>query len=311
MVGLIAPSDFVSGDYGSSLEDLRSWGLKYKLGKFVNEKIADFMAGTAEQRQQDLLEMIYDDEVKAIWSLSGGYCASDVLPVFTEETKKHLRENPKWFLGYSDSCALLNALTSFGITNIHSPNFWSLKDWDLKSQEWLRSLLFGDNNLEILLESAKTSFEGSVSGCLLVSNLDILVSMLGTKFDPIMSGDEDLILGLEETSRLTEDVRRYFGQVLSHQKASKIKAIILGRFVGIKSDDYPVWANEYSLIDIIKDQLRLWKNVPLIQWEEFGHSRSDLDNNIARKETFISLPNLSKCTLKVVGEEKKLILDKN
>ena len=51
---------------------------------------------------------INDNDVKVIWAASGGYAATEVLSVFNKETMGKLKQNPKWFVGYSDVCLLLN-----------------------------------------------------------------------------------------------------------------------------------------------------------------------------------------------------------
>ena len=82
-VGVVAPSDAVEKEgVERSIEIIKSWGLKVRVGKHVYAKVGDFMAGTAEERIEDLKSMIYDDEVKAIWSASRGYAGAEGAPLF-------------------------------------------------------------------------------------------------------------------------------------------------------------------------------------------------------------------------------------
>ncbi len=300
-IGIIAPSDLLpETNFTKSLAIVESWGLKVKIGKYVKEKFLDYMAGTIEQRQEDLRSMIYDPEVKAIWSIRGGYCCMDVLPVFDEKTAKYLRKNPIWFIGFSDICTLLNVMTSLGVASIHGPTFWQFFYWDQKSQDWLRRLLFGEiKDQEVVPLSLTPLVLGDVSGRLLVSDVDILIRLLGTKFDPIKNCDDDIILCLEETSNWTEDVIRSLDQILNHTDVFKIKGIILGRFVGLHSNDYPKWAASKTIYEHLTDRVRLFHQVPVYKTWDFGHSQYDATPDwkikllkLAKKpETFTTLLN--------------------
>jgi muramoyltetrapeptide carboxypeptidase len=150
VVGVVAPSDAVERtSLEQSAKILEKWGLKVKFGQHLYSVIGDFMAGSAAERMADLKTMIADEEVKAIWCATGGYAATEVLPIFSRETVAYLRQRPKWFVGYSDVCMLLNALFSFKIASLMGPNLWGLPDWNKSSQELMRKLLFGEKVMGI------------------------------------------------------------------------------------------------------------------------------------------------------------------
>ena len=170
VIGVIAPSDAIEKNISVQTSSWwLEWGLKAKLGKHLYSMVGDFAAGTPEERREDILKMIDDPEVKVIWAAEGGYAATEVLPVFSKEVVQKLRRNPKWFIGYSDVCILLNALMSFRIVSIQGPNFSGIIDKDQKSQDWLRRMLFGETGLEIGSEANWRSFisgqaEGEIIG---------------------------------------------------------------------------------------------------------------------------------------------------
>ena len=142
VVGVIAPSDVVDkNELISASKIVKKWGLAVRFGKYVFAQVGDFMAGTAQERQEDLRTMIYDPEVKVIWAASGGYAATEVLSVLDRETINYLKKNPKWFVGYSDICLILNALSSFNIISLTGPGMWGLSEWDKYSQEMVRKNL--------------------------------------------------------------------------------------------------------------------------------------------------------------------------
>ena len=299
VVGVIAPSDAIEKKYiKDNIKLVQDWGLKTKLGKHLYSMVGDFAAGTPEERREDILKMIDDPEVKVIWAAEGGYAATEVLPVFSKEVIQKLRQNPKWFIGYSDVCVLLNALMSFRIASIQGPNFSGIIDKDQKSQDWLRRMLFGETGLEIGSEANWKSFiSGQAEGKLLVSNLDSLVATLGTRFDPLMHGSGDLILGLEEWWIEKSTLQRQIDMILNHKRASRIKGIILGRFIGIGEYSYPAWGKKVTAESLIEGRVRFsGAGILLAQLSDFGHSISQnwLEEKfpkLARPQTFLALPN--------------------
>jgi len=299
VVGVIAPSDAIEKKYiKDNIKLVQDWGLKIKLGKHLYSMVGDFAAGTPEERREDILKMIEDPEVKVIWAAEGGYAATEVLPVFSKEVIQKLRQNPKWFIGYSDVCVLLNALMSFRIASIQGPNFSGIIDKDQKSQDWLRRMLFGETGLEIGSEANWKSFiSGQAEGKLLVSNLDSLVATLGTRFDPLMHGSGDLILGLEEWWIEKSTLQRQIDMILNHKRASRIKGIILGRFIGIGEYSYPAWGKKVTAESLIEGRVRFsGAGILLAQLSDFGHSISQnwLEEKfpkLARPQTFLALPN--------------------
>ena len=306
VVGVIAPSDAVEkGNLRKNIKIVEDWGLKVKLGKHLYSMVGDFAAGTPTQRREDILSMIDDPEVRVIWAAESGYAATEILSVFNKETVEKLRVNTKWFVGYSDVCILLNALARFKIVSLTGPNFSDLFETDERSRMWLRRVLFGENNLVIGKESNWAAMiPGEMDGKLLASNLDSLVSLFGTRFDPLMYGVGDLILGLEEWWIEKSTLQRQIDIILNHKRASRIKAIILGRFVGIGEYSYPIWGKDITAADLIEGRVRQRGGMPMAQLLDFGHpiESSWLAQRIPqlkKTQTLLTLPNMVESKLTV------------
>lgn len=312
-VGIVAPSDAIEKKWVQvGVRKLKEWGLKAKLGKHLYSIVGDFAAGTPAERREDILRMIDDPEVKVIWAAEGGYAATEVLPVFTKEVVGKLRQNPKWFIGYSDVCVLLNALTSFKVVNIQGPNITGLAQKDAKSQEWIRRMLFGETGMEIGSDANWTSMiPGEAEGTLLVSNLDSLIAVLGTRFDPIMHGSGDIILGIEEWWIDKSTLQRQVDTILNHQRAERIKGVILGRLIGIGEDSYPLWGKKISPQQLIEGRVRLRGGMPMAELDDFGHPSEDNwwtehFPNLKKPEAFLGLPNGIKVRFVVDGASARL-----
>lgn len=300
VVGIVAPSDAVERKWvREGVKILQSWGLKARLGKHLFASVGDFAAGTPEERREDLLKMIEDPDVKVVWCAVGGYAATEVLPVFTKEVVEKLRTRPKWFIGFSDVCVLLNALASFRMASIQGPNLTGLSEKDEKSREWVRRMLFGEKDLEIGSDGNWQSLiSGVAEGRLLVSNLDSLVTVLGTKFDPLMHGSGDLILGIEEWWIEKSTLQRQVDTILNHKRANRIKGMIIGRMVGIGESVYVKWGLKVTAEQLIEGRIRLRdKTMPCAVLSDFGHPEEEnwLEEKFPqwfkKPERFIAIPN--------------------
>ncbi|MDO8488196.1 MAG: LD-carboxypeptidase [bacterium] len=312
-VGVVAPSDAVDKvGVEHSAQILKKWGLKVVYGKYVFAKVGDFMAGTAEERQEDLRTMIADNQIKAIWAASGGYAATEVLPVFNKETITQLQTHPKWFIGYSDVCLILNVLTSFKLVSIMGPGLWGLSEWDVQSQEILRKMLFGEAVSGIGSSNKwKAAISGIGEGYLVASNLEGLIFSFGTRFDPFMyGGNQDIILALEELDIDKSTLQRQIDIVLSHKRSKRIKGVVVGRLTNIKEFSYPEWGKKVTPQGLVTQRVKKL-GVPLAFLEDFGHAEWDygrlaeIKKHFANRR-FISLPNGVKVRLTVKDGETGL-----
>ena len=309
VVGLVAPSDAVEREgVEKSLEIVKSWGLKVKVGKHVYAKVGDFMAGTAEERMEDLKTMIFDDEVKAVWAASGGYAVTEVMPVFNRETIDHLKDHPKWFIGYSDMCMILNALTSFRMVSVMGPNMWGLHEWDKMSQETVCKMLFGEEVGGVGEKARWTvGLGGEAEGRIVASNLELLILSFGTRFDPIMYGEGDILLALEELDIDKSTLQRQIDVIFSHKRAKRIRGIIVGRLTNILEKSYPEWGMKVTAEELIRGRVKK-VGLPLAFCGDFGHPEWAYGNfqeikRFFHNRRFYPLPNgiLTKLT---VGEKE-------
>jgi len=156
---------------------------------------------------------------------------------------------------------------------------------------------------------------GFAKGRLIVSNLEGLIDLLGTPFDPLTSGDDDLILAVEEVGENKSTIARWLERLDLHLKTERIKGIILGRFTKIGEKDYPVWGREISVERLFLKVFRQ-RGIPIASLPEFGHieERISLLRSIKRKRAekgrertdFLSLPTGVRALFKVKDESCRL-----
>lgn len=312
VVGVVAPSDAVEKeDVKISSHILEKWGLKVKWGKHVFAKVGDFMAGSAEERMEDLQSMIFDPEVRVIWAATGGYAVTEVMPLFTKEVIAQLQKDPKWFIGYSDVCMILNMLSSFKMTSLMGPSLWGLKDWDKESQETMKKMLFGEELAGIEAKAKwKPVIRGEAVGRMLGEDLELLILSFGTRFDPLMYGEGDVILALEELDIDKSTLQRQIDIVLSHKRAGRIKGVVVGRLVNIRELSYPEWGKKVTARDLITQRVKKF-GVPLAFCEDFGHAEWDYPpfeevKKFFYNRKFLTIPNGVNAKLTVGEKECKL-----
>ncbi len=287
-VGLIAPSGVVDKKglaQGKAL--LESWGFKTKVGEHVFDQVKDYSAGGEKERVDDLLSMIENEEIGAIGCIVGGYAATGILKYFTPEVCGLLKKKPKVFFGYSDFSLILNILFSSGIVSYHSPNVGGLSERSLSTQESLRLALLGKGPSKINPGlDWKPIVNGKAEGRFLVTNLEVLINLTGTEFDPLAKTNEDIILALEDVDVSKSVLTRWLHTLAMHTHRRKIKGIVLGRFIKIGEKDYPVWGKETGVEQIFLETFDK-QGIALVSWPEFGHIEEEKSHE---KEEFWSLP---------------------
>jgi muramoyltetrapeptide carboxypeptidase len=106
MIGIVSPSSGIAAlcprRLQRGIEELKRLGFQVIVGKNAKKR-NEYMAGTIEERIEDLHEMFANSEVKAIITTIGGTCSHQLL----EDLDYNLiKNNPKIFMGYSDITAL-------------------------------------------------------------------------------------------------------------------------------------------------------------------------------------------------------------
>lgn len=81
-------------------------------------KSADFIYQNPKARAKDLMQAFADPEIKAVFSIIGGDDSLRIVPFLQEQVFK---QNPKPFLGYSDSTVVHLYLNKLGIPSFYGP----------------------------------------------------------------------------------------------------------------------------------------------------------------------------------------------
>jgi muramoyltetrapeptide carboxypeptidase len=274
-LGLISPASAPPDPktVDESAAALEKIGFRVKIGRNARKRWG-FLAGTDHERAADLMQMFTNRRVQGIVCVRGGYGAARLLPLLDYEK---IRANPKIFSGFSDitslHCALLkksNLLTFHGpmaashLARADHPEF--------SRQGWLRTLTQPAPARGICQgydgKTVSIIRGGRVSGGLIGGNLSVLVTTLGTPYQPSFRGK---ILFFEDV-----DEKPYrLDRMLTHLANAGVLRQVSGVAVGLCNhcaDPNAAKAGEYrqSLEDVLKERLSPLK-VPVVIGLPFGH----------------------------------------
>jgi muramoyltetrapeptide carboxypeptidase len=239
IVGLIAPGSSISEEgILKAVRQIESLGLKVKPGKNLRA-INGFLAGSDQQRLDDLHSMFSDPTIKAIWCVRGGYGCGRLLP---QLDYKLIKRNPKVLIGYSDITALMTAVTrKTGLVTYHGPVGSS--DFTDFTTKYLKAALL-DGHSWLPIERPQVSPEGIVyepyiirrgtaEGPLWGGNLSLLAAASGTDYVPPVKGS---ILFIEDIGEDPYSLDRMLTQLRQSWDLGSAAGILLGVFKGCEAD---------------------------------------------------------------------------
>ena len=272
-VGLITPSSYVSDpdELAFARRFCEFFQLKWMMGRNVGQRYG-YLAGTAQQRVDDLHAMFADPEVRGVFCIRGGYGSAQMLDKLDYGL---IRGNPKVFLGYSDITALHTAIGQrTGLVTFHGPVSLShVTEW---SQRHLRSALFQSAPIGMVTNppegnplraghTLRTVRGGKATGALAGGNLTLLSTTLGTPFGIETAGK---ILLMEDIGEDIYRIDRMFTQLRLAGKLQSAAGIVVGE---CKDCPPPNHDSAYSLGEVI-DYLLGDLNIPVLYGLSFGHT---------------------------------------
>lgn len=261
-IGLIAPSSPVEKDdlevINNSILLMESAGFKVKFSKNALANTLGY-GTTAKEKAEDINEMFEDEEVKAIFCISGGFNSNSTFDYLDYD---RIKLHPKIICGFSDSTSILNAIYSkTGLVTFHGPTFKSLTSWQTQYgyEEVMKRFVEGGLLLGKMEDEYTTIQEGATKGILVGGNLSLVNEMAVGAYSIDFT---DKILFLEELFLETppELVSNYLYHMKQNGVFDKIKGIWLGNYDG-----------SISLERILLDTLEGEYKFPIIKSNNFGH----------------------------------------
>ena len=267
-------------------ERFEALGLKVSFATNTTDDNWDITGSTTiEKRVADIHEAFSDNNVKGIFTVIGGFNSNQLLPYLDYDL---IKNNPKFFCGFSDITALLNAIYArTGLVTFSGPHFSSIGmlkgiDYTLDnlkimmmgnrcnqvkpSAEWSDDLWFLDqeNRTFIKNDGYWTIHNGSAKGIILGSNLCTFNLLLGSVYRPAF--EKDTILFIEDTEDVPlVDFERDVQALLYQPDFCNVKGIVIGRF----QKGSKITREQLEFILNNKKELA---HLPIIANVDFGHS---------------------------------------
>lgn len=232
-------------------------GLVPIMGKCIYEKDSVF-SGSAQERAESLMEFYSDNEIKAIFDISGGDIANEILPYLDFDV---IAKSKKLFWGYSDLTTIINAI--YAKTGKESVLYQ------------VRNLIYDDAQNQIInfrntvmnctndLFDFKYSFvqKKEMHGTVIGGNIRCLLKLAGTEYFPDMNRK---ILLLESYGGTVPQMVTYLNQLRQMGVFEKISGILLGTFTKMEQEGCTP-----TIIELVKRYAGT--EIPIAYTTEIGH----------------------------------------
>ena len=262
-VGIISLSNGLSPKNRCIIEELEL------LLKSINIKVIKALTifavdgsscGTGKERGKELMKLYNNPTVEAIFDVSGGDLANEVINYIDFNI---IKGNPKPFFGYSDLSVILNSIYSqtntpsylYQIRNIildkTSTSFNKFKDFIM------------ENNEDLFKFNYNWIRGNHMNGILIGGNLRCTLKLSGTKYMPNF---KDKIILIESLGGDVSKIATYLTQYKLMGAFDEANGIILGNFT--EMEEKALSPKVEDLILNIADN----PNLPIIKTYEIGHN---------------------------------------
>lgn len=260
-VGLACCSNGLSEGDKASLELLKEklalMGLEAVESPFLYRRETVF-SGTGRERAHALMDFYRDETVKAVFDISGGDMANEILD---ELDFKMISASDKIFYGYSDLTTVINAIyTKTG----KKSGLYQLRNLvescgGKQAREFRETMMEGGSSLKHFncrfLRGSR--MEGTVVG----GNIRCFLKLAGTAFWPDFKGK---VLFLECNGGQVPQVVTYFSQLKQMGVFNQVSGILLGTFTAMENKKLAPTAEEL-LLNVVRPEL------PVAKTSGIGH----------------------------------------
>lgn len=284
---VVAPSDslsLISEEVRQiAQERFNAMGLELSFGKHV-EELDEFDSSSIESRVSDIHEAFSNKSVKGIFVVIGGFNCNQLLRYLDWNL---IKNNPKVFVGYSDTTALQNAIyAKTGLVTYSGPAYstFGQKLHFSYTLEYFKKCLFDDEKINILPSDLWSDDRwyrdqdnrkllkndgwlvinsGEVKGIILGGNICTFNLLQGTEYFPNISNSILFVEDDAESKIFNFD--RDLQSLIHLPKFNTVKGIVIGRFQNASE----VKTNQ--LIKVIKSKKEL-SHMPVLANVDFGHT---------------------------------------
>lgn len=242
----------------SLLLQLKNLNLNPICSEYIYEVNSPFN-GSAKDKGKAFMNLYKNHEVKAIFDISGGDLANEVLDYLDYN---YIAQNPKPFFGYSDLTTVLNAIYSQTNNSVYLYQVRNLIYSDSENQKanFINSLF---NDKDDLFNFSYKFIQGkSIEGIVIGGNIRCLLKLAGTKYMPDFT---DKVLFLESMGGEAGLMSAFLNQLKQMGAFDKIRGLLLGTFSKMQENNISPTIEELIIKTIDNP------NLPVAKTEEIGH----------------------------------------
>lgn len=275
-VGIVCCSDGLNMSKKKVIELLKDTLEQMELvpvfSKYIYVKDSVF-SGTGPERAKALMDFYKDNSIEAIFDISGGDLANEILPYLDFNV---IRGSQKQFWGYSDLTTIINAIYSrTGCCSVlYQVRNLVYEHGEKQREDFYRSMLGGGSQLF----SLKTEFiQGEkLNGIVVGGNIRCLLKLAGTCYWPDMKGK---VLLLESCGGTVAKMNTYLSQLEQMGVFEQINGIVLGTFTEMEKEDcHP------AMPELVKRFAG--EEIPIVITGEIGHGTDSKAIMIGREIEF-------------------------
>lgn len=260
-------------------------------------KGSEYIYNNPQKRAEDLMEAFKDESIKGIFSCIGGYESARILPYIDFDV---IRNNPKVFIGYSDTTVTHMICLKAGISSFYGPSILAefaenINMFDY-TKHWVHKALFNDSPIGVIDPSdiwtseflpwdeknkdtkrktnTNTGYEllqgkGVVIGRLIGGCMEVLEMLKGTEIWPNEEMWNNSIIFFE-TSEDKPDPK-YFEYWLRNYGSQGILNKANGIIFGKPYDNMYYEEYKKAILKVVRDELKL-SDLPILYNMNFGHT---------------------------------------
>lgn len=263
-------------------------------------KPADWLWRHPEARADDLMMAFDDPAIRGVFSTIGGDDSIRLLPYLRQDI---LHDNPKVFLGYSDSTVTHMACLKAGVRSYYGPSimagfgergglfpftidtvrntlFKPRANWTLprNTGPWSTEVIDWDEPIEPGVTRPREApsqwrwlqGESHVNGRLLGGCLDVLDFLRGTDYWPDRRHWKGAVLFLEtsEAAPPPSRVTRFLRTLAAMGLLQEIRGLLFGRPGGCRPEAFSDYDD--AILKAVRDEAGL--DIPVVTHLDFGHT---------------------------------------
>ena len=272
-VGIVACSNGLSTSSREYVDNLtkilNELSLKPVFSEYIYAENSVFQ-GSGEERANALMNFYRNDEITAIYDISGGDIANETILYLDFDV---IKNSDKQFWGYSDLTTIINAVyTKTGKKSVLY-QVRKLVECEQRKENFRETVMNGKNDL---FDFPYEFINGScMSGIIVGGNIRCLLKLAGTEYFPDLNGK---ILLLESLGGGILQMTALLSQLKMLGAFEKVSGIMLGTFTKLEET-----ADAETVGTLVK---KFAGNIPIAKTQFVGHGSDSYAVEIGRYYSF-------------------------